>query len=254
MKTRVITLTEAFDRQKKIDELFKSKNIEFQYRLGVDNKNLKFTKQPGFIFKDKNYLINTQNLLKYTNRLWIRFGEVAALMAHKSIWEELLNDESDSAYLICEDDCRFSDKFTFDSLKSFDPNHYDLLYLQAETAHYQNKNHIVETYPTAIWDNRLKVINKQKGLMFEGFAGYCLSKQGAKKLIDYVEANGYDGPIDNLVCHIDDLLAVCPANINDYVCLDSDSKYSFTHSGDFIHEYILNGIELQSKEPLNIIN
>jgi type IV secretory pathway VirB6-like protein len=90
--------------------------------------------------------------------------------------------------------------------------------------------------------------------MFEGFAGYCLSKQGAKKLINYVETNGYDGPIDNLVCHIEDFLSVCPANINDYVCLDSDSNYSFTHSGDFIHQYTLNGIELQSKEPLNIKN
>jgi len=253
MKTRVITLPTAFDRQKKIDEIFKLKNIDFQYRLGVDIKDLKFTKHPGFIFKDKSYLINKTNLLKYTNRLWIRFGEIAALMAHKNIWEELVNDENESVYLICEDDCRFSDAFTFECLKSFDSSKYDLLYLQSETAHYQNKNNFVKTYATAEWDDRLKIIENNKLIMFEGFAGYCLSKQGAKKLISYVETNGYDGPIDNLVCHIEDFLSVCPSNINDYVCLDSDSKYSFTHSGDFIHQYILNGIELSSKEKLEIL-
>lgn len=253
MKTRVITLPEAFDRQKKIDKLFNSKNIDFQYRIGIEPKDMEITSNPGFICKNKTYFINKKNLIKYTNRVWIRFGEIAALMAHKSIWEELIKDENENVYLICEDDCRFSDSFTMEYLNQFDATKYDLLYLQAVTAHYQNKNNLLQLYKNADWDNRLKVIDKHKEIMFEGFAGYCISKEGAKKLIQYIESNGYDGPIDNLVCHVDDFICVCPTNINDYVCLDEDSKYSFTHSGDFKHQYRLNGIEIHSREEIEVI-
>lgn len=254
MKTRVITLPDAFNRQKRIDEVFKSKGVEFQYRIGVEPKDLEISDTPGFVFKNKRYTINKKNLMKYTNRTWIRFGEIAALMAHKKIWEELINDSEENVYLICEDDCRFADSFKFESLNQFDSNKYDLLYLQAVTAHYQNKDNLLQLYKTAPWDNNLKVIDKHKEIMFEGFAGYCISKQGAKKLIDYVDTNGYDGPIDNLVCHVDNFVCVCPINIHDYVCLDEDSKYSFTHSGEFKHNYNLNGIQLQSREELNIQN
>ena len=146
MKTRVITLPEAFDRQKKIDALFNSKNIDFQYKIGVGPKDIKITSNFGFICKNKTYSINKDNLIKYTNRVWIRFGEIAALMAHKSIWEELIKDENENVYLICEDDCRFSDSFTMEYLDQFDDTKYDLLYLQAVTAHYQNKNNLLQLY------------------------------------------------------------------------------------------------------------
>ena len=254
MKIKVITLPEAKERQLRIKNIFDNKNIFFEFVNGVAPNDITFFKNLNFKVHDKIYKINEENLLKYTNRLWVRFGEIGALMAHKYIWEELLNDKENNVYMICEDDFIFSDAFKIDFLDSFDYSKFDLLYLQAVTAHYQNKNNLLNVYKSASWDSNLKIIDKNKNIMFEGFACYCITKTGAQKALNYIENNGYDGPIDNLVCHIDNFLSVCPTNINDYVYLDDTSKFSYTHTGDFIHKYKLNNIELQSKIPLNMIN
>jgi GR25 family glycosyltransferase involved in LPS biosynthesis len=175
-------------------------------------------------------------------------------MAHKNIWDKLINDENEIVYLICEDDCKPSDLFDITLLNSFDYSKIDLLYLQAITAHHQDKQLLVNQYKETNWDKNLKIIDKHKGLMCEGFAAYCITKQGAKKLCEYIETNGYDGPIDNLVTHVDNFTCVCPSNIKNYFYLNEIADYSFTHSGTFTFNYKLNNIELQSQNQLKIKN
>ncbi|MEO5366118.1 MAG: glycosyltransferase family 25 protein [Magnetococcus sp. WYHC-3] len=155
---------------------------------------------------------------------------------------------------MCEDDCLLSDNFLINSLDLFDYSKFDLLYLQAVTAHHQNKAEIIKNYPNADWDSNLKIINSNKMIMFEGFAGYCISKSGAQKAIEYIEKNGYDGPIDNLVCHIPNFISVCPVNLQNYLFLDETSKYSYTHTGNFLYNHKLNQINLQSKKQLKLKN
>ena len=128
----------------------------------------------------------------------------------------------------------------------------DFLYLQAVTAHYQNKNQYIETLPTAKWDHNLKIINTAKNYICEGMAAYCITKTGAKKLCSYIEENGYDGPVDNIITRLKDFECTCPVNLNDYFYLDDTSNFSYTHTGDFLNRYDLNGIELQAKVKLQI--
>jgi GR25 family glycosyltransferase involved in LPS biosynthesis len=173
-------------------------------------------------------------------------------MAHKNIWDELIKDKNETVYMICEDDCKPSDDFSIKLLEQFDYSKIDLLYLQAITAHHQDKQFLVNQYKQTDWDKNLKIIDKNKELMCEGFAAYCITKNGAKKLCEYIEKNGYDGPIDNLVTHVENFNCLCPSNIKDYFYLNEISNYSLTHSGAFTFKYKLNNIELQSQNSLNI--
>jgi GR25 family glycosyltransferase involved in LPS biosynthesis len=255
MKTKVITLNDAKDRQENIKKYFKKKEINFDFVSGVIADEIVFynSKDPYFVFNKKNIKLNEKNLLKYTSRLWFRFGEVAALMAHYKIWKELLEDNTEFMYLICEDDCMPSKTFNISSLDTFNYDEIDLLYLQAITAHHEDKKMLVDELPYFNNNFNLKLINNYKNYICEGMVAYCITKKGAKKLCDYIETNGYDGPVDNLIVRLEGFECVCPANLSDYFYLDNTSTYSYTHDGNFIHNYPINNLELQSKNILQLI-
>lgn len=255
MKTKVITLDDAKERQENVKKYFSEKAINFDFVSGVTPDEIVFynSENPYFVFNGKNIKLNEQNLMKYTSRLWFRFGEVAALMAHYKIWKELIEDKNEVAYLICEDDCMPSKTFNVSVLDSFNYDEIDLLYLQAITAHHQDKKMLVEALPYFKHDLNLKLITKFKNYICEGMVAYCITKQGAKKLCDYLEINGYDGPVDNLIVRVEGFDCVCPANLSDYFYLDTTSSYSYTHDGNFVNKYAINSLELQSKNNLKLI-
>lgn len=254
MKTKIITLPDATERQEKIKTLFEEKKILFDFICGVLPKDIIFdSKKSLFIFDEKTFLLNQNNILNYTKRNWIRFGEIAALMAHYRLWKILESDTENEFYLICEDDCLPAKQFNEDFLKSFDYSKIDFLYLQAVTAHYQDKNNLLQFFPFVEWDNNLKRINSIKNYFCEGMAAYCITKSGAKKLCQYIETNGYDGPVDNIVTRLDGFECFCPVNLHSCFYLDKTSEYSYTHSGTFKNVYNISGLELQSKEELLII-
>jgi GR25 family glycosyltransferase involved in LPS biosynthesis len=174
-------------------------------------------------------------------------------MAHYRLWKALQNDSTCETYLICEDDCLPSNGFKIDLLTKFDYSKIDFLYLQAITAHHQNKQALIDSLPFFLDTSNLKLIDRFKNYICEGMAAYCITKIGAKKLCDYIELNGYDGPVDNIVTRLKNFDCVCPSNLNDFFYLDDTASYSFTHSGDFFKKYDLNGIELQSRIELNLI-
>ena len=120
MKTKVITLPSALNRQKIIKNSFDDKNIKFEFINGVKIEDVKFTKDtPGFIFNNYFLKINIPQLLKYTNRNWIRFGEIGCFLAHYKLFKELLSDKDVNEYLICEDDCKPSINFFIEKVKKF---------------------------------------------------------------------------------------------------------------------------------------
>jgi GR25 family glycosyltransferase involved in LPS biosynthesis len=254
MKIKVISLATAVERQQKIKQNFDAKNMAYELVEGVSINDIKFDKSNcTYNFDNTNFLINKDNLLKYTNRLWVRFGEMAALMAHYRLWKALQDDLDEEVYLICEDDCLPAEGFKIDLLTQFDYSKIDFLYLQAITAHHQNKQNLIDSLPFVSNDSNLKLIDRFKNYVCEGLAAYCITKKGAKKLCEYIECNGYDGPVDNIITRLKNFDCMCPSNLNDYFYLDDTASYSYTHSGDFFNKYDLNGIELQSKQKLNFI-
>ena len=254
MKTLVITLPNAVERHESIEKNFKNSNIDYHIVSGVSPSDIIFNRNPSasYKFEDRLFDINHKNLLKYTRRSWVRFGEIAALMAHYKIWKDLCNDPDNQVYLICEDDCLPSSNNIMTNLNKFDYNKLDFLYLQAVTAHYQNKDEYIQVLPDAPWDSNLKVINTSKQYICEGLAAYCITKTGAEKLCSYIEKNGYDGPVDNIITRLNNFECTCPTNLNDYFYLDDTSQFSYTHTGNFLNKYDLNGIELQAKVELQI--
>lgn len=253
MKIKVISLPTAVERQQKIKQNFDAKGMPYELVNGTDINDIEFDKTKcAFTFENLNFSINKQNLIKYTRRLWVRFGEIAALMAHYRLWKALQSDPNEDVYLICEDDCLPSNAFKTDLLSNFDYSKIDFLYLQAITAHHQNKQALIDSLPYFLDSKNLKLIDRFKNYICEGLAAYCITKQGAKKLCDYIEMNGYDGPVDNIITRLENLDCVCPENLNDFFYLDDTAAYSYTHSGDFFNKYDLNGIELQSRNELKI--
>jgi GR25 family glycosyltransferase involved in LPS biosynthesis len=223
--------------------------------MGVSPNDIVFYQDniPYYIFDNLSFFINKTNMIKYTNRTWVRFGEIAALMAHYRLWKEISTESNEIVYLICEDDCLPSDTFKMENLKTFDYTKIDFLYLQAITAHYQSKKDVLNKLDYTEWDQNLKHINKFKNYMCEGLAAYCITKTGAQKLCEYIEKNGYDGPVDNIIVRLENFECVCPTKLEDYFNLDDTSKYSYTHTGTFNKIYNLNGIELQSNKELQVI-
>jgi GR25 family glycosyltransferase involved in LPS biosynthesis len=255
MITKIITLPSATDRQNRIKKAFEEKSIKFDFVDGVMVNDIKFSRNKcGFIFNDTFYPINKNQLLQYTNRLWVRFGEIANLFAHYKLYKQLLNDNTANEYLICEDDCKPSLNFTIDRIKNFDYSKLDVLYLQSITAHYQNKQPLInslsfyEKYP------KVKIINQFVSIICEGTASYIITKSGAKKFCDYIDNNGYDGPVDNVLARIPNMILSCPPDIENYFFLEDTAKFSYTHQGNFSYNYDLSDIKLQSNIALEFID
>lgn len=253
MIARIITLPNATERHKDIISIFQEQEIPFQFEKGVlENEIVFHSNPPHYVFNDTKIPLRISNILSCTNRTWVRFGEIAALMAHYRLWKKLIHSD-DKFYLICEDDCLPAKSFNIETLPNFNYDKIDLLYLQAITAHYQPKQRMVDALPSASFDPRLKVINNQKGLICEGLAAYCISKAGAKKLCDHIEMHGYDGPVDNIITRLLNFQCYCPSDIVNYFDLAKTSKYSYTHTFDNWIKTNIGSIEIQSKNKLNII-
>jgi GR25 family glycosyltransferase involved in LPS biosynthesis len=247
MKTVVISLPNAKERQEKIKINFLNKNINYEMSNGVSPKDIVFLKNlSGFYFNDMLFKINDKNLIKHTNRNWFRFGEIANVLAHYKVCKTLLNDENNSYFLICEDDCIPSINFDLNHFNKFNFNETGFIYLQATTAHYQDKKILINQLPYCKTNNNLKEITKHKNFICEGTAAYIISKNYCQMLCDYIENNGYDGPIDNLICRLDNFTLYCPVDIENYFFLDDTSKFSYTHDGTFVSKYHNGTLELQS--------
>jgi GR25 family glycosyltransferase involved in LPS biosynthesis len=247
MKTIVISLPNAKERQENIKINFLNKNINYEISDGISPKDIIFLKDlSGFYFDEKLFKINDKNLIKYTNRNWFRFGEIANVFAHYKVCKALLNDKNNSNFLICEDDCIPSVNFNFNDFNKFNFNETGFVYLQATTAHYQDKKTLISKLSDCKTNNNLKEITHNKNFICEGTAAYVISKDYCQMLCNYIENNGYDGPIDNLISRLDNFILHCPIDIENYFFLDETSKFSYTHDGVFVSKYQNGILELQS--------
>lgn len=58
MKTKIISLPSATDRQKTISQTFANKNIKFDFSTGVNSNDIKFDKNKcGFIFNNTFFIL-----------------------------------------------------------------------------------------------------------------------------------------------------------------------------------------------------
>lgn len=186
IRTYVLNL----DRRKDRFELFcknAKNNIDFlnwERFSAVDGMTLQSTTQLQRIFNNNDYNMKA--------------GMVGCLMSHIKMYIELLNSDYD-IYCILEDDIEFTPNFDkkflhlYNQLKNVD---WDLVYLGHHMRNLNDKNieYDKEKLPIIEKCDVYKSFQKSVG----GTTGYLITKNGCKKLMDFINETGATNCIDTL--------------------------------------------------------
>lgn len=132
------------------------------------------------------------------NDFGFRQGVVGCALSHLELWKRLVNSGQEMC-LILEDDVEFAPSFALklEEILKTAPPFWDLLFL----GHHLQKQFITdhrdpEKLPT--WENMLDYSVPQRKSWVGTFA-YLVSREGAQKLIEFVETQGIQHGVDYLM-------------------------------------------------------
>lgn len=153
------------------------------YYPAVDGKTLKMTDDIKHLFRGNDF--------------GFRCGVVGAAMSHYNLWKQLLAGNS-KAYLIVEDDVEFCQDFmakyshAMSQMERLESD-WGVLYLG-----FSFYERISSQYHGELWNDKYPLVHPfDDRLCFgTGFFGYVISRVGAQKCVDYIEANGITRAID----------------------------------------------------------
>jgi len=233
-KIKILNLKKRNDRRKNIENNFKKINFEnYSFYEALDGKNIPLN------LEIKNLFINND----FGNRKCF----IGCALSHYNIWIDLLKDKTSQYYIIFEDDIILSDYFTnnFEKTKIYTENNIqniDLLFLGYHT--YESNNLDINSYI----NDSFNIYCLNNNIFLGGTFSYIITKNGAKKMLDYIEKNGIKHGIDYLFKINDSLKSyeVYPnivfskwvSNINDNVdsdiqkdieCFDFNSIYNYNN-------------------------
>ena len=206
-KIYVINLEKRPDRKENVKNIFDKigwSEEGYSFYKAVDGKNLDLNLEIKNLFKGNDF----------GNRKCV----IGCALSHYNIWIELLNDKKNDYYVIFEDDFSLSENFSeiFNFTKKWlesgdvscmipgDVSHQspsenvDMLFLG-----YHTHNKINNTNSTSY-----VITNYDNDLYIGGFFSYIITKNGAKKILKYIEENGIKHGIDYLI-KINSDLNVC---------------------------------------------
>jgi len=256
---KIVNLERRPDRKMKTTEILEQNGISsYEFIAAVDGKTLISTKYIADLFQGNDF--------------GNRRGVIGCALSHYQLWQQLLVDETNSYYIIMEDDftvCR-DVKQKMDSL----------------VPHFQEKDVVFLGYHMFekerikvkdIYDDekrsvvRIEPLNQR--LYIGGMFGYSINKAGAKKLVDYIQTNGIKHGIDYLVKIVDGLhsyecrpslffsvwnengknIDTDIQNMSDFMIFDEikPSKYTFFLNVDQ-HDYDLYYVNKPLQELVNI--
>lgn len=206
MKTFIITLPDS-RRKPIIEKQMNDAGFEFNFTDGISKKDITIN------WIDKIFITNkykialntsprpTNNNLFYESfgiRKSIKIGEIGLFIAHLDLWVRLLRDAENDAYMILEDDAKFL--FTPEDLEKFkssvDVNGFHVIQNQKVSPNFMEGKIGFRDLPSDI-----SVIPPDRYLWqnTEGTATYVISKQGARKMIDFYNSFGLFCPVDNFI-------------------------------------------------------
>ena len=150
---------------------------------------------------DGSTLVPTQELkeLFQGNDFGSRKGVIGCALSHYRLWQQLVNNPRDAYYLIMEDDFILCPDFNsrFQELSktcAFINN--DVLFLGYSMFSKDRQKHF-KLY-NDLSKNETKIVPLDKKLYIGGYFMYSINKNGARKLLDYIEQNGIKHGIDYL--------------------------------------------------------
>lgn len=171
----VVSLVDELIRRKHIDHLFLEHRLDFSYFDAINKQQIADT-------------LERYNLVTTTDRM--SAGEVACYLSHYSLWQQLIEEQM-PYLMVFEDDIYFSASAKI-LLNNVDwlPDGFDLIKLET----------MYEDVRISSGTN-LQFLHKLCRMKSQhlGTAGYIISYDGAKKIIDMVKQAGLSCPVDHLM-------------------------------------------------------
>lgn len=172
------------ERRKDRKEKMESANIglPINFYKAVDGKDLKLTDELDNLFRNNNH--------------GYRKAVIGCALSHINLWKQLLESDQES-YLIIEDDVEFADNFKekySHAMAQVEGKDWDYLYLGFTI--YNNKKQLMQK---ELWNERFPSVKPFDDYFYgAGFFGYVISKSGVRKMMQYIEENGVNVPIDSI--------------------------------------------------------
>lgn len=229
--TYIINLARRADRWNKIVNTI---NNKFNYERfdAVDGSKLVATEQLHRLFDNNNYAM--------------RKGIVGCALSHIQLYFNLINSEQDY-YIILEDDISFVDDYItkLTHLQNNLPIDWDLIYISYHARPRFNLDIIQNkvALPTVTKFNSDEAIQLSLG----GTSGYLISKQGAKKLLQFINDRGMTNAIDTIQQKSADAINLyyCIPQLVYAECFDLNEKVDT----DIQHDYDI--LQLSDQQRLN---
>lgn len=168
----IINLDKSIDRMSKIKDNFNKYGIKYNRFSAVYGKNV-----------SNEYIEKNVNLL--CKKMLCNYGIIGCASSHKYLWKQLINSNEDF-YIIFEDDIEINDK-TFYIIKKIIPylkkKEFDIDYLSLNCLNFgcsiQKTEFTIDEYKFG------------KPYMPLQTSSYIITKDGAKKLLDYISRTTY---------------------------------------------------------------
>lgn len=219
----VVNLDRRVDRWERMDKLPEKEFLRYNRFSAVDGMKLVPNTQLSQIFDNNDYNM--------------RQGMVGCAMSHIQLYIDLVNQPGNYNYCILEDDIEFVPNFKekfIDLVQQLLKVEWDICYL----GHHLWKQHVnKEVYSKTIWPriqkmNRAESLSKSMG----GTIGYLISKNGARKLLEFINNTGMTNGIDTVQQKSADDLDVYYSYphlvysdcFRDDQKVDSDIQYNYT--------------------------
>jgi len=180
----VVNLDRRPDRLVRMTEALNAFRIPFRKFSAVDGLKLKGTAQLQTIFDNNDYNM--------------RRGMVGCAMSHIQLWIEFINTNKDRLLCVLEDDLellpRFQEKLGVVA-GAFIQQKGDLVYL----GHHPRK----EFDSPSLYEDNLPVLERWKSIKslthsLGGTGGYIITRQGAIKMLEFINKTGMTNGIDTV--------------------------------------------------------
>jgi len=199
----VINLVIREDRLKKFRDNFTTKVLAYNNKTFEESITV-FDAVDGKLLKTKGLYENEYaEEVKYLfrdNDFCSRPGVIGCALSHITLWRALVEDHNETfGYLIFEDDVDFADAYEWKlySMLLQVTFEWDILFLGHLVCYEYQTNHRVDG-PLPIWE-KLSDYTEPRRTSWVGTASYIISKRGAMKLLQYIEAKGVQHGIDYLI-------------------------------------------------------
>lgn len=237
LKTFVVNLDNRPDRWENFNKSNEEqlKFMKYQRYSAVDGKKLISTCQLQQIFENNDYKM--------------RKGMVGCFMSHVKLHCQLINDDNADIYVILEDDIELTPDFERKYnmlLETLYTKDWDFCFL----GHHIRNLDTQHIYYDITKDPEIEKVNTYESFILSlgGTTGYIISKNGAKRFLDFLNTTGATNGIDTCIQKSADTLNVyyptphlifseCCRNDGDKA-VDSDIQYDYSNLEKSIDERV----------------